>query len=306
MHTGIKLRHLRAFLDVVAEGNLTAVARMRGISQPALSRTLQELELLLGQPLFDRTGRRLVLTRAGEVFRRHAALGLQALDTGAAALRPGGSGALAVGILPTVATRFFPQVALSFRAAHPEVTLSVATGPNTYLLDLLRRREIALMIGRMPSGELADLSFDHLYEDEVVLAARAGHPDLRQPLRQVLAKVPLILPPEDAIIRRLVEDFLGSIGLYGIRPAFQTVSLALGRGLLLGSDAVWFISRGVIGQELADGSLVTFATDARFLSGAVGMTRLQSRRLTPEAEALMQITLAAAGADRVITGEKGA
>ena len=60
MHPAIKLRHLRAFLDIAAEENLSAVARRHGISQPALSRTLSELEDLLGTALFERAGRRLV------------------------------------------------------------------------------------------------------------------------------------------------------------------------------------------------------------------------------------------------------
>ena len=54
MHPGVKLRHIRAFLDIAAEGGLSAVARAQGITQPALSRTLAELETLLGQPMFLR------------------------------------------------------------------------------------------------------------------------------------------------------------------------------------------------------------------------------------------------------------
>ena len=84
MHPAIKLRHIRAFLDIAADGNLSAVARAQGITQPALSRTLAELEALLDQPLFLRQGRRMVLTEAGTVFRRHALAGVQAL----AARRP--------------------------------------------------------------------------------------------------------------------------------------------------------------------------------------------------------------------------
>ncbi|MEF9606063.1 LysR family transcriptional regulator, partial [Paracoccus sp. PXZ] len=89
MHPAIKLRHIRAFLDIAAEGGLSAVARRQGITQPALSRTLAELETLLGQALFLRQGRRLVLTEQGALFRHHAAQALQALEAGAAALRPG-------------------------------------------------------------------------------------------------------------------------------------------------------------------------------------------------------------------------
>ncbi len=75
MHPAIKLRHIRAFLDIAAEGSLSSVARRQGITQPALSRTLAELETLLATPLFRREKRRLVLTEQGALFRRHASVG---------------------------------------------------------------------------------------------------------------------------------------------------------------------------------------------------------------------------------------
>ncbi|WP_240637978.1 LysR family transcriptional regulator, partial [Paracoccus aestuarii] len=84
MHPAIKLRHLRVFLDIAAQGSLTAAARAQGLTQPALSRSLAELEALLDRPLFRREGRRLVLTDEGTLFRDHAARALQMLEAGAA------------------------------------------------------------------------------------------------------------------------------------------------------------------------------------------------------------------------------
>lgn len=276
MHPGIKLRHVRAFLDIAAEGGMSAVARTQGITQPALSRTLAELEALLGQPLFLRQGRRLVLTEAGTLFRRHASAALQALDTGAAALRPGTGGTIRVGVLPTVATRFFPRVVLRFCELRPDIVLAVETGPHFYLMRLLREGGIDLMIGRLPgASEIAGLTFEHLYEEDVVLVARAGHPMAGRPAAEVLARAPMILPPTTALIRPQVDDYLASIGQGGRRPAVETVSLALGRGICLASDFVWFISRGVVGEELDRGDMIAFPLGARFLSGAVGLTRRQ-------------------------------
>lgn len=280
MHPAIKLRHIRVFLDIASEGALAAVARKQGVTQPALSRSLAELEALLGVPLFLRQGRRLVLSDAGILFRRHAAEGVQALEMAAWSLNPGGAGGrLRVGVLPTVAARFLPQVAVKFQAARPEVVLAVETGPHHHLLRLLREGSIDLMVGRMPvAGEMADLSFDHLYEEEIALIARAGHPGIGEAVPDLLRRVPLILPPETALIRASVDAYLAAIGLVGHRPAFETASLALGRGILLQSEAVWFISRGVVEEELNRGDLVSLPTGARFLSGAVGLTRLQRGR----------------------------
>lgn len=276
IHPGVKLRHIRAFLDIAAEGSLSAVARASGITQPALSRSLAELEALLGRPLFLRQGRRLVLTEAGALFRRHALTAVQALDAGAAALNAESGGTIRVAVLPTVATRFFPQVVLRLRDLRPDLMLAVETGPHHYLIRLLREGSIDLMIGRLPAAtELAGLSFDHLYEEDVVLVARAGHPHAGQTAAVALAGAALVLPPATALIRPPVDAYLASVGLSGLRPVAETASLALGRGICLGSDALWFISRGVVADEIDRGVLVVVETGARFLSGAVGMTRRQ-------------------------------
>lgn len=291
IHPGIKLRHIRVFLDAAAAGTLSAVARSHGISQPAVSRTLAELETLLGNRLFERQGRRLSLTGPGSLFLRHANAGLRALDAGAMALRPNaGSEHLRIGVLPTAATSIVPRAALNLRAQFPALTLSVVTGPNTYLLQLLRAGQTELMIGRMPSSsEMADLAFEHLYDDEVVLAARAGHPLADRAVAEILRTSPVILPTRDAIIRRLVDDYVASLGLSGLQPAFETVSLAMGRALLRRSDAVWFISRGVIADEVERGELVLMPAAAKYLSGSVGLTRRQDSRPNPALDALVAI-----------------
>jgi LysR family pca operon transcriptional activator len=290
MHPAIKLRHIRAFLDIATEGSLTGVARARGVTQPALSRTLSELEDLLGVQLFRREKRRLILTEQGLMFRSHASLGLQMLEAGVAALSPGsGGGVIRVGILPTVATRLFPRAAIAFQRLMPQVRLVVETGPYRQLLAMVRKGEIDLMVGRMPAPtDMAALAFDHLYEEEVVLVTRAGQPPVTD-LRRHLARVPLVVPTEGAIIRRVVDDYLASLGLSGLRPCVETVALAVGRGILAGSDAVWFISRGVVYEELARGEVVELPTGVGFLTGAVGLTRRQAGRPAPGLDVLLRL-----------------
>ncbi|MFM2356423.1 MAG: hypothetical protein RLZZ528_2159 [Pseudomonadota bacterium] len=299
IHPAIKLRHIRAFLEIASQGSLSAVARQQGISQPALSRTLAELEQLLSVPLFRREKRRLVLTAEGALFRHHASLGLGALDSGVAALHPSAQGgSIRVGILPTAASRLFPRVAIRFRTLHPEVTLKIETGPHGYLLSLLREGQIDLMVGRMPdAGEMAGLTFSHLYEEDVVLVARAGHPMANRPVADLLGQVPVILPSEGAIIRKTVDTYLEVLGLSGLRPAVETVALAVGRGLLAASDSVWFISRGVVAEELRRGEMAEIPTGVRFLSGSVGITQRQVTLVNPRTALLHRLCAEEAAAE---------
>jgi LysR family pca operon transcriptional activator len=296
MHKGIKLRHIRAFLDVAEEGGITAAARRQGISQPALSKTLAELDALMGVGLLTRMGRRSVPTPAGETFRRHALQAIHALEAGVEAAQGGGRpGMVTVGALPTVAGSFFPTVALDFTRRRPGVRIAVVTGPHGYLLGRLRDGDIDLIIGRMPApAEMPGLRFDYLYEEEIVLAARAGHPFAGGDPAQALRASDLILPSRAAIIRRPVDDYLVALGITDPAVRVETVSLATGLGLLEQSDMLWFISRGVIARELKAGKLVTLPISAQFMAGAVGLTLKQSDGERSEVAELVAILQRAA------------
>jgi LysR family transcriptional regulator, pca operon transcriptional activator len=291
MHPALKLRHIRLFLAVADGGTLSVAAQHLGLSQPALSKSLAETEALLGGALFLRQGRRLILTPQGEAFRKHARHALISLDTAAMVFEQAADpGTLAVGVLPTVSTRFFPLVATRFLADLPRVSMSLETGPHDYLLQRLRDRRIDLMVGRMPdSTDMAGINFEYLYEEPIVLVARRDHPLAGANLAQVVRNSVLILPNRDAIIRRLVNDFLVSVDLGDVRPAVETSTLALGRGLVLNADAVWFISRGVIANELASGELIAINHGAGYLAGAVGVVRLQGASQSDAVGSLLEL-----------------
>jgi LysR family pca operon transcriptional activator len=291
MHQGVKLRQIRVFLQIADSGGLTAAGTVLGLSQPAVSKSLTELEDLLGAALFLRLGRRMVLTSEGEVFRRHAREAVASLEAAALALRgEGGRQRVSVGLLPTVSTRFFPAVVGRFLEGRPAVTLSIETGSHPFLLQKLRTRQMDLMIGRMPNAaEMAGVAFEYLYEEPIIAVVKAGHPAERAPIARILRDYPVILPTKDAIIRKNVDEYLASQGMAGLEPAVETSTLALGRGLLLASDAIWFISRGVVENEVEAGQLVTVALGATFLSGAVGMTTVVGATLPGPVAVLMRL-----------------
>jgi LysR family pca operon transcriptional activator len=289
---------VRCFLEVARLSSVGQAAEALAISQPAVSKTLRELEDRLGTALFERTGRRLRLTAAGRLFQKHAGLSLTELDRGIRALQGGeasGGGLLSVGVLPTVATRVLPRAAIAFAAAVPGTTLRVSTGPNSSLIAQLREGRLDLVVGRLaPPDAMAGLVFEQLYAEALVAVVRAGHPLVAAP-GEALTGYPLILPPPDAIIRLGVEQHFLSHGREVPRAAVETVSLALGRGMTLGSDAVWFISRGVVAEELAAGTLVTLDYGGLPLAGPVGLT-LRSGQAVSDALAQLMIAVRAAAA----------
>src|SRR4051794_21969784 len=106
----IRLRHLQCFLAVAQQGNLRRAAQALAITQPAVTKTLNELEQMLGTPLFVRGRKGATLTAEAELFLRHAHASVDALAhaVDSVAAGPGGPGEvpLRIGILPTVAPSF--------------------------------------------------------------------------------------------------------------------------------------------------------------------------------------------------------
>lgn len=297
----LKIRHVVAFLAVAEHGSVSAAARRLRVSQPALSKTVADTERALGQRLFDRAGRRMVLTVAGTVFRRHALDALHSLESGVQAVRgEGRAERISVGVLPTVAGSLFPSVARAFAQARPDAVISVTTGPHGYLLERLRSGAIELMVGRMPAPEeMSGLRFEFLYEDAIELVGRAGHPQLGRPAAQALRASPVILPTREAIIRKTVDAFLAAQGLGGLRATLETVSPNLALPLLLDTDLLWFISNGVVARELEAGRLRRFDLGAGYMSGAVGITLRSAEDAGPETAYLTGLLHAVAAGRRL-------
>ena len=132
----------------------------------------------------------------------------------------------------------------------------VSTGPNRLLLSQLREGALELVVGRLSAPEeMTGLVFEQLYVERVAAVVRPGHPLIAAPAPG-FAGFPLILPPPGAVIRPTVEQYFLSLGRELPPALVETVELAVGRGLVQMSDAVWFISRGVVAEELALGTLV--------------------------------------------------
>lgn len=293
MDPRLRLRHLRCFLETARLGGLSAAAEELCISQPAASKTLRELEEILDVALFDRSTRRLVLSPAGRVFQQHAGSAMRALEAAQEAARdaPERITRLNLGVLPTVATDLLPRAALQYNAEIPHCILQLTTGPNWLLLSQLREGSLDLMVGRMPDAEqMNGLTFRQLYAEQVVMVVRPGHPLLgRSDLPTALAKCKLMLPPAGALIAPAVRGWLVSVGLSHLEPTFETVSLAFGRKLVMNSDIVWFISKGVVADELASGVLTTLDPESDLPTGPVGICQRANSEMTQETEAFVKL-----------------
>lgn len=291
----LRLRHLRCFLEIARLGSLSAAADALHVSQPAASKTIRELEDILGTALFDRSGRRLTLTAAGRIYQNHAGAALADLERAQHLVLapPRERPKISAGVLPTAGTGLVPRAALAFRKTHPDVLLDVMTGPNWLLHSLLREGQLDIVIGRIPPvGASEGLNFQRLYWEKVVPVVHANHPLLTELSGKTwdyraLSHYPLMLPPPGALIAVAVRTWLHSVGLTDLQPAYENVSLAFGRDVVLHSDTVWFISEGVVRPEIEAGSIAVLPIQNELLGGPVGITLRDGANPTPEARALI-------------------
>lgn len=279
----IKLRHLEAVTTIARHGSLKGACADLNLTQPALSKTLKELEEILGAALMTRDRGGIRLTPEGEVFLEFAGQSLAALRrgvTGVAELRAGGAEVLRVGALPSVAVRLMPRVVAHFRQLSPTTHLVLRDGAHGALTRDLLAGALDLMIGRMGAPEtMAGVSFTQLYQERVVCVARTGHALAGRTglAPQDLTDWTVLYPPEGSAIRPLVDRWCLSQGLGPFRDRIDCVSGAFGRRFLRICDALWFISEGVVAPEIADGALVALDLDLDLTAGPVGlMTRHES------------------------------
>ncbi|WP_116597795.1 pca operon transcription factor PcaQ [Primorskyibacter marinus] len=290
----IKIRHLQCFVEICRERSMKSAAEKLNLTQPAISKTLKELEEILKVPLLTRSRAGVSLTRHGDVFLHFAEMSLASLQQAVAGvedLAGQGRARLAVGALPSVAAGLMPAVAAQFTELSSGATLQIMDGPHGYLIDRLRRGDLDIVIGRLgPSDSMQNISFTQLYNEEVRFIVRAGHPLLAAPELPRLPEYQVIYPSQGSAIRPLVERFLISHGIGRIDKRLETVSGAFGRVFTRRSDAIWIISAGVVANEIADGHLVALPWDTSMMRGPVGLMRRPETAQSPQ-DQVFQIAL---------------
>jgi LysR family pca operon transcriptional activator len=274
----VKFRHLNTFVEIARQKSVGKAAEVLRISQPAVSKTMRELEAVLGAPLIERDGRGIRVTRFGEVFLQHAGESLGAIRRGIdsvarsqASLEP----PLRIGALPTVAARIMPTAIERFLALKTGAAVKIVSGENTVLLEQLRSGQLDLVIGRLAApDQMKGLNFAHLYAEQVVFAVRPGHPLLAAGAFDFarIREFTVLMPTRNSVIRPFVDRFLIAHGIGDVPVEIETVSDAFGRGLLRQSDAIWIISEGVIAPDRPAGDIAVLPIDTSETRGSVGLT----------------------------------
>jgi LysR family pca operon transcriptional activator len=253
----------------------------------------------LGTQLFDRSGRRLVLTRQGEIFGRHAMTAAAAIREGIESLNSDkvSQTVVRVGALPTVEVEVVPRAVAMFASGPLACRVHIESGPSTHLLGMLRDGQLDFSVGRLASPDvMKGLVFEHLYSEQLTFAVRPSHPlAKRAPLSvRDIEPYPVLLPPANAIIRPIVDSLFITAGVGKIKFEIETVSNSFARAYALENDAIWTISRSVVARDLEIGQLVALAVDTSATHGPVGITMRSDEQMSVTTAAMLDAVRKAA------------
>lgn len=176
MRHELNLHLLEQFVALARTKNFTRAAEELNLSQSALSRAIQKLEDQLGQPLFERKPREVMLTDHGELLFERAQQILKLMQDMFSELSEAGRrGRIRLGAIPTIAPYLLPRLLSSFSKAHPEISVIVQEDTTENLIKRCSHGEIDLAILALPI--LAkQLQIEALFDEELLLVLPVGHP----------------------------------------------------------------------------------------------------------------------------------
>jgi DNA-binding transcriptional LysR family regulator len=297
----LNLHHLRIFAAVAEQGGFSRAAAALRVSQPAVSKSVRELERQVQASLFERGGGAPRLTEVGAVLYARARE-LFAVERSAEeelrVLRGLEGGVLRVGASTTIVTYLLPPYLARFRAAHPGVKLRVASANTRDIARALleRRLDVALVEGPVDDARIETVAWR---DDDLVVIAPPGHPLARsrggRPVKLAeLADEPFLVRERGSGTRRVAEQALGAQGVT-LRVGLELASTEAIKQAVAAGLGLAIVSRAAIADQLALGSLTIIPLRDVSFHRQLTELRLPGRAPTAAAAA-MRAMLAASDA----------
>ncbi len=290
----VTFRQLRVFTEVARHLSFVRAAEALHLTPPAVTMQVKELESAIELPLFDREGRKVSLTTAGEYFLVYAKRLLATLkdaDDAMARFRKLETGLLSVGMVGT-AKYFVPRLLTRFRQEHPGVELRLRVGANREeLVGLLQAGDVDLAIMGRPPREMA-VRAEPFAAHPHVFVAPPGHAVLAldNPPLAALAEHALIVREAASGTRALMDRFFQDQRVQPRiameMPSNETIKQAVMAGMGLS-----FLSLHTLGLELRCGLIEIVPVRDTPILRAWNIVNMQSKMLSPAAEALRYFIL---------------
>ena len=286
-------RQLRVFSEVARHLSFAKAAQALHLSAPAVTMQVKELEGHVGLPLFERAGRKVALTTAGEYMLVHARKILSTLkdaEDAAARMKRLETGQLTIGMVST-AKYFLPHLLAQFQRDHEGIDIRLAVGNREQLVRMLHANEVDIAIMGRPPRELATRAEPFAAHPHVFVAP-LDHPLLSvdQPGVASLAPFAFIARESGSGTRAAMEEFLAKAGvqprLHMEMSSNETIKQAVMAGMGLS-----FLSLHTLGLELDCGLIRVLHVDGSPVVRAWNCVHTLSKVLSPAAEAFRYFVL---------------
>ncbi len=295
LQKGLKLSHLRLMAALASQHRIGEAADQVGITRPAASRLMSEIEHLTNQPMHQRVGRGIVLTDAGLSLARRAARIIQEIDSAGRELdemQQGRGGHVRIGAVTGAAL----DKVLPALAQLPDLRSRVEVATSDVLANMILDGELDFALSRLPDGFDPDMfDFTAIGSEPVTLLVRQGHPLLSvQPTPQDMLQFPWILPQSDAILRQAVEAQLKQQGLPLPDVPLETSSFLVTITRLRQSDAIAPVGVATAADFAGAGMPIRRLPETfGFALSPYGIVTQAGAVLTPAAARVRQAMLAA-------------
>lgn len=280
----IGARHLQVLAKLRELGHMPSVAKSLGITQPAVSATLLQIEASLEIALFRRLAAGMAVTEAGELllFRVRRVLSeLRHLEADIAQMRGEAAGRVAFAALPSSRTLLLPEAMARLTAAYPHIQISVVDAPFEILFADLHSGEIDFILtGIGPEYMHADFRVEVIGRDGLAVVVRAGHPLARRSHVTLsdLVAFPWVLRDRGAPSRELLNSVFAQMGVDAPHVAVQAGDLGILRGLLVNSDMVSAVSPQHLSYEIEAGAIRVLDIDLRLSERDIGIVQHRDSR----------------------------
>ncbi|MBI1291406.1 LysR family transcriptional regulator [bacterium] len=296
----IRFRHIRCFLEIASEKSISRAAENLRTVQPALSRTLKELEEMLGTRLFDRGRDGLALTEAGKTFLKYASGGMNQIVEGIERISTDdGRETVIIGAMPSVLRTLLPACVRQFKLSHPNATIRILTGSNGDLLTRLRSGGMDFAAGvTVDARGMEGLHFERISNEDLVFAVTPEHPLSKLPsasFEQINA-YPVVAPLPRSPIRDDIENYFLTIGAPGFSNLIETASLEFARAYAIEDGAVLVFPRSTLDLELESGELVYVPFTHIHLFSPTGLVFATGRKIGAASRHLADIIRERSGA----------
>jgi DNA-binding transcriptional LysR family regulator len=247
---------IKVFQTVATRLSFTQAARELFISQPAVTKHINELEKSVGRPLFNRHGPRISLTAEGTLmlgFANKMMALYEQMDEAIGKFRDTVSGQLHIGASTTVAQYVLPEILARFKAAYPQIRVTLLSDNSDHIENLVTDKKID--IGIIEGNALNPLlHYEPFLKDEIVLATRGDNGKIKSAeiKTERIARLPLAVRETGSGTRDVVEKALEKNHL---RRSDLQIEIALGsseslKNYLLHSDCYAFLSIHAIIEEM--------------------------------------------------------